>query len=108
MKRAKMLLSLSLLVGLSVGLHGCITATALVTIKLVASLRGHTATVELVKQDKAKFLVQAKAGEKGQDDQGLAKNIVEDVCRELGVQYRVEEKWRLPVRPGPGSVVPAW
>jgi hypothetical protein len=140
MKTARTLLSLCLLVSLSAGLHGCITAATVVTIALVKNAMGHTATVEveaapkdvyaamlrivakkpdveLVKQDdekliveakrgknkatgkavlldngNTKFTVRAKAGEKGQKDKALAQDIVENVCRELGVKYRVEEK----------------
>ena len=51
-----------------------------------------TGTATLQDNGYTKLTVTARAGEKGQDDRGLAKSIVEKVCDELGVQYRVVEE----------------
>ena len=138
MKAMNKVLVLSLIIGASGTLSGCLVVAVPLIVKTLKS--GHTATVEvkpppeevyaamlrvvastpdveLVKRDDAKHIVEAKrgkdratgtaalqdngytkltvtarAGEKGQDDKGLAKALIEKVCAELGVQYRVVEK----------------
>ncbi len=62
---------------------------------LVEAKRGKdqvTGTATLQDNGYTKLTVTAHAGEKGQDDKGLAKKFIEKVCAELGVQYRIVEK----------------
>ena len=50
------------------------------------------ANVKLHDDGRTLLTVKADAGERGKDDEDLALEIVEKICNELGVKYKVVEK----------------